>query len=125
MTSGAATRGAPEHLANAAAVWHKAVGRWTYPVRICCQIIRTLPQQNAGILQLLKRKLRVEAHQQRVRVLAAFRNGEARRAELRLHRFRAADVETARFHAVCVQMRGHRVHTGEKVARLRGNAEAR
>ena len=79
---GAAGGRAPEHFAHAPAIGHKAVGRGADPVGIGRKVGDAVSQQDAGVLQLLKCQLGVEAHQERVRVLTPFCDGKARRAEL-------------------------------------------
>ena len=79
---GAAGCRAPEHFAHAPAVGHEAVGRGADPIGICRNVGNALTEQDAGVLQLLKCQLGVEAHQERVRVLTPFCDGKASRAEL-------------------------------------------
>jgi serine/threonine protein kinase len=79
---GAAGGRAPEHFAHAPAVGHEAVGRGADPVGIGRKVGDALSEQDAGILQLLKGQLGVEAHQECVRVLTPFCDGKASRAEL-------------------------------------------
>lgn len=79
---GAAGGRAPEHFAHAPAVGHEAAGRGADPVGIGRKVGDALSEQDAGVLQLLKCQLGVEAHQERVRVLTPFCDGKASRAEL-------------------------------------------